>query len=329
MNKLKEKLKNLKSIMISFVNKNKKLVLIFTIILVLPVVLLIFTTFSPTNRNLKKLNSLAKEIEISNSNLNAAINENSINPEISKEVLTSNLVELERIKNEISTLDLSNLDKTQKALLQFVDININLYKISLDLYSNPKTDKLTKKIESYNTTLDLFLQEAYNLQKLGIVSMVSDNTVNFFKFTKNYFNTINEMNMLSDIQGKIKRSFLASLSSITSKFSKINEDLSPAIKDIYSNGRSTETLLSNINDNKDTLDKIKKEYFDLSIPEDAFTLQDSLANLINLYDIYINELELAINSNSKEKLENAYSKFEDFNNLYLNFLKDLEEYKYN
>lgn len=326
MEKISKKFLELKNIIKSFLSKNKKLSTILCVAILLPIVLLIFTSFSPTNRNLKKLNTLANEINLANDNLKLAINDNSINPEISKQVLSSNLIELERIKNELSTLDLTSLDTTQKAILKTLDTNINLFKISLELYTNPKTSRLEDKINEYNKNLDSFYKEVENISKLGVKNIISKDSESFFKFTKTYFQTLLEMNNLTQINNETKRNFITSLNGIITNFNKINEDLKPAIEDIYKNNRSLDTLITDIENKKNTLNKIKEEYFCLSVPEDALSLQKSIENLIDIYGLYITELKESISS-SLESSINACSKYDDFSKLYDKFLKDLDKYK--
>lgn len=314
---------------------NKKLIYLVAILILIPLLLLIGFKFTPKNRAISKLNNFINEINLCNETLKNAINDQSIETNDAVEILTSGILKLDSIKDNVDSTEMhDNIVDLKSSFKRTLDYNISLYEISLSILKDPKSKELSNKHTALSSTLELFSECSNNLELLGIQYNLNKNSKTFFLNIKNYSNALIKLNRDSDIVSMQKRDFLMEIENCISSLDSIKQDLKPAIDKVKSDGRSLTVIIDDINSKKSLLESIKKNISLLSIPQDAKSLFASLNENINSYSIYIFSLEkaVALNSttddNSSDSLyKDSYDKYKDFLTTFSRLKEQVISYK--
>lgn len=298
---------------------NKKLVYLIIALALIPLLLLVVSKFTPKNRTISKLNSFSNEINICNDTLKDAINDKSINTSNAIDILSSGILTLDSIKDNINSTEFNESYADLKASFKkTLDYNISLYEISLSILKDPKSNELSNKYTSLNSTLELFNECSTNLDALGINYTLSDYSKIFFLNMKYYTNALIKLNRDSDIINNQKRNYIMEIEKCLSSFEPIKQDLKPAIDKVKEDGRNLTVIIDDINAKKSSLESIKKSFNLLSIPENGRELYNSLSESINAFNVYIFALEKAVvldgsdNNKSDSLYSDAYDKYSSF-----------------
>lgn len=196
------------------------------------------------------------------------------------------------------------------------------------MYLSPDSKNLEKNLEEYKKTFSLFIESLKTLDVYGLNKITSDESISFFKNTCNYFDTVINLNTLSSIEKSSNRDFLLKLSSITTKFESIDEDLAPALADIKQTNRSLTPLLEDLDKKKNIFSKIEEEYYMLSIPESGFLTSNALEVCIQEYKLYLNSLTEAVSLDLIEKdVETAQKLYDEAFKSYATFIESYTNFK--
>ncbi|MGL4572133.1 MAG: hypothetical protein ACRCVJ_13830 [Clostridium sp.] len=315
------------------IKTNKKLFSATLAIITIPLILLIITKIMPSSINLRHINKFSKEISSINLYLAECISKESVDPEQSKKTLTDNITKLKDVQSKLSDLEVSSNASNTKALLdETLTNNISICEKAMSLYNNASTSELSSKLKDYNVNLEALKSLNKDLNALGVKSVASKDSLEFFEKTYKYFDTLIQINIMKDINSEKNSAYILAIDKMVSNFKEIDEDLRPAFNDIIKNNRDIHVLISDISNKKSTFENIKNDFYSLSIPEEGNELNSSLLQTINLYDIYINSMNDALDSyitdsNNNVNFENSFSKHADFITSLNNLCNKLESFK--
>lgn len=310
---------------------NKKLIYMTICILILPLLILTFMNLLPSNKQFKSLKKYGKEIVNCNYALEDALKDNSIDLNRSEDILSTQLINLNNIRNNISSLQVTEKNASAKdKLLDTADCNISLYELALILIRNPKDKDMITTYNKYYTTYELLKNNFDTLNALGITSNASENNINFFESSFNYFSTVLRLNKENNIRIDLNKAYSSSIEKCINGFNDISENLEPAYTKIKEDKRNLDSLLNDVKLKKSKFNEIKNSCYSISIPEDGNNLHSLLQDTLNYYDLYITSLEHSIiveqssksdtDKNISKNYENSFSKYNDF----LTSFKDLK-----
>ena len=312
-------------------NLNRKLIYLLGVLLIIPLIILLIINLTPANSNLRDLNKYGNEIATCNESLKDALDSTGINLNETEDILSTKLITLTEIKDNIVSLNVVEGKLNSKSkLLETLDYNISIYELCLSLIRNPKDKDIVNTYNSYYTSYSLCINNYDNLSLLGIKTKFPEDAINFFQASFNYFNILIKINRESDIRTDQNKAYVTSIKDCISSFDDIDEDLQPALSNIRAEKRSLDVLLTDIKIKKSKLNEIKNKSYSLTIPDKGNDCYNLLVNTINYYDLYITALEHSIvvekssstNENNKtiqENYNNSFSKYTDF----IKSLKDL------
>lgn len=315
---------------------NKTSFFIFLLSFIIFLSYLIIYKFSPDNKDLKNLNDICKVIEKSNYNLKDAIKDNTIDISCANNILCDNLVILNSSLDDLNRLSLesSTNDDLKNQLTDTLKSNIKLFELAKEILSNDSSKDISKIFNEYKLELDALKEKYESLKNSKLKITFPTKATDFFDCVTNYANTLIKISRDTDISFEQKRLFCLTLKKTIDSLDCISDNLEPIITDIYANNRSLDSLASDIQNKKSTLNTIKNESFKLSIPEDCTKYYEKLQETINSYDSYISSLSSAflihkasvnkfdmsdINSNYKD----ALSKYNDYKNVFAEFKEDI------
>ena len=317
---------------------NPKLITKISIIILIPFIILLIVNLTPSHRNIRQLNKICKSIESYNTSLKDAIDDKSINTEVTEELLTSNSIKLADINTELTKLNvISKNESIKQHIIETLSYNINLNNIILNIIRNPKNTNITLKYEEYCKNYELLLKGYENLKLIGLKAELPNSAKIFFENSSNLIGTIIKLNKEKNIELNQKKSYVSSLEECIDDFDVISEDIKPALDKIREDNRSLDVLLKDIKEKKSKFSDIKSKSYNLSIPEKGNNCYELLKDTLNYYDLYITSLEHSIiieksldskvDKNIDSSYLNSFSKYEDFIKSYNN-LKD-ELYSFN
>ncbi|MGL5649300.1 MAG: hypothetical protein ACRDDY_15780 [Clostridium sp.] len=316
--------------------ENFKALSFASIIILIPLILLIITKLNPKNSDFRQLNSISTEVYKMNSSLSSCIENDTVNTDKSKEILPLLSKDLDIAKQNVLVIQPStNNEKVKSALDTSLTLNINLVKQALSMYLSPDSDNLEKNLKEYKETFSLYIESLKNLDIYGLNKITSDESISFFKNTCTYFDTVINLNTLTDIKKTSERNFLLKLSPLLTKFDSLNEDLAPAITNIKENNKSLTPILEDLDKKKNIFSEIEEEYYMLSIPESGSLISNALEVCIQEYKLYLNTLNDAINLNLVEADNNlaqnlydeAFKSYNNFNTSYTNLKNEISNLK--
>lgn len=318
---------------------NKKLLYILGLVLIIPLIILVLINLFPKNKDITQLNTLCENIENCNNTLNTCLNDDKLDTSKSKDVFSNNILTLNNIKSQISSLALKDENNTviKEKTLEALDYNISLYDDGINLFKNQKNINLNDKFNDYKNTYTQLLKSYDTLDSLGIHISMSNEVKNYFESTFYYFNSIIKLTRDNDIKVNQKKSYVSNLDDCIKSFSDIDEDLKPALNKIREDNRNLDVLLQDLKDKKSKLNDIKNKTYCIAIPEDGMDCYDLLQDTINYYDLYITSLEHAImieetsnDSDDKESIEenytNSFAKYDDFQKSLKNLNSELDKF---
>lgn len=320
--------------LIQFIKDKKKLLICTLIILLIPIILLIITKITPSNRTLTKLNSIASDIEKTNISLGKTTLSKDFNTEVIKTELSSSIVTFKNLKDTLISIEVTekNINGKDK-LIELLDCNLSLCEQSLYFYNNPSSKSLSDKLKLYKKDLDSFKDILNYLNTLGITISLESST-EFFSRTYNYFQSLIQLNIINDITSEKISTFVLKVDDFITYLKEIDGDLKPALENIKENKRDINLLLDDVSKKVNSLNLIKDNLYMISIPEEGNLIYESLIEVVQLYEIYIKTLEETLindsnNNFSLKDYDNAFSKYSDYKTFLDKLCNDLDIFKRN
>lgn len=316
---------------IDYIKTKKMLFSIALIIILIPLILLIITKMTPSSRNIREINKLAKEVASINATLENSNDSDNVNSETAKNELSVAVVNLNKVKESLDTLEVSEtVTETKVKFNETLDYNIAFCEQALSMYMNQSSPSLDNKLKDYKGALDSFKESNNSLTKLRIDSLISEDSLEFFDKTYKYFDTLIQINIMKDITKEKNSTYMLSSDKLISKFKEIDDDLKPALEDIKKNNRDLNILLTDITNKKSIFENIKNDFYMLSVPEEATELHSSLLQSINTYESYINSFDDILDSDIASKDNpKGLDEYEASLSKYTEFIDSLETTKKN
>ncbi len=316
---------------IDYIKTKKMLFSIALIIILIPLILLIITKMTPSSRNIREINKLAKEVASINATLENSNDSDNVNSETAKNELSVAVVNLNKVKESLDTLEVSEtVTETKVKFNETLDYNIAFCEQALSMYMNQSSPSLDNKLKDYKSALDSFKESNNSLTKLRIDSLISEDSLEFFDKTYKYFDTLIQINIMKDITKEKNSTYMLSSDKLISKFKEIDDDLKPALEDIKKNNRDLNILLTDITNKKSIFENIKNDFYMLSVPEEATELHSSLLQSINTYESYINSFDDILDSDIASKDNpKGLDEYEASLSKYTEFIDSLETTKKN
>ncbi|WP_024615651.1 hypothetical protein [Clostridium sp. Ade.TY] len=316
--------------LLEYIKTKKKLVIIFLIIMLTPLILLIITKMTPSSRSIGKLNKFSKEISSINDTFKKSVQESGINTDSAKSSLSLAIVNLNNIKIPLETIDVPNeVNLAKEQLLTTLNLNISVCEQSLSIFMNPSNNKLNDKLSQYKSKLDEFKDNNLKLSNFRINKVISEDSLEFFDKSTSYFNTMIKINIMKDITKEKNSDYVLAVEKTLNKFLEIKEDLKPALEDIKNNNRSLYVLIEDLENKKLIFENIKNDLYTLSIPEEAIKIHDLLKETVKYYDTYYSSLETMLYKDLKETNKLPLSSYDECFNNYNKFITSFDTFTQN
>lgn len=305
--------------------------------LIMLLVSFIVLTLSFKNNDLHKLSMVSQEIYKVNKDLGSTINNNDFNFNDSIDIFEKNLVKLQKLNNSLENINVKDKNINLKnQLSSYIQSNIKLYESSISILNMQNPDKFSSL---YNDLLKseqniLINTDNFKNSKLNI-SFPEEANIFFIKLNQ-YVNNLFKRTREKDIIYSQKQDFLIEINSILSDFSYLKEDLQPIINNIKDTKRSLLILISDINTKRSKYLEIKETSYSMILPNGSQECHESLIEMLNSYEIYLNSIESSIKydiENSKvndNKLDtNINNNYKDSFDKYNTFLSCYDTLKNN
>jgi len=310
------------------INSNIKLLIIslFMFVFFSPIII----KYSPYNLQVKKLNIFIGEINQCNLSLTQSIQDKSIDSKLAEDLLTSGILNLNTINQDISSLSVMKQNELlKKNVLNSLSYNASLYEISLSLLTTSDVNNINTKLPEFSESLSLVENSSNTLNLLGLDSSFPIECKVFFENSSNYVTTVLKVTREKNVNSEQNKYFSQGLTECLSLFDNIDEDLKPALDKIKEDGRSLNVLVSDLKNKRSSLSTIKNKAYSLTIPEKGSILYKNFQNTITTYELYINSLQYSLitessSSCSSEIIAENYN--ESFDN-YNSFLASFQELK--
>lgn len=314
------------------INLNKKYLIAIICIILLPILILGFINLTPSRRNISKLNKIGNRIEACNKKLKRCYDNDEINSDITTETLTTQLLELSEVKNELESIDVTDKNSEIKSKLsETLNYNIALYQITLSIIKNPNSTDLITAFNEYTKTYELLKNNYDSLELLGLDIEFPNESEDFFSKSTRFINTLIKLNRENDIKTNQKTAYVSSLEDCISIFNDIEQDLRPALNKIREDDRSLDNLLIDVKDKKNKFNELKNKTYSLPIPENGNDCHQILQDTLNYYELYITSLEHSIivekTSTDKNNDENIRSNYDNSFEKYKDFVASLQDLK--
>lgn len=302
------------------------------------------TTYTDSSKNIIIKDTVNKEFEPYvtelidiNLTLKKCINGLTIDTKTSYTTLNENISALENLKDHVSSIVVAN--NTTPNLIPNLVLCIqnteDLFSYCINVLS------YTNNLSSAEITSEILLlkencMSSYEqLSSSGVYLNFPEESTIFFDNLISYLNTIDKLNKEQSIKTTKYNEYMKTLNTTANAFSKLLEDLQPAIEQIRNDNRSFDILLEDIKTKEDEFLNIKKNFNYSSIPEGCVSYYNCLNNIFKLYSTYLESLKIAViyeksslnyneNKNNIDKnYDNAYSKFEDVKTSFESLLNSL------
>lgn len=310
------------------INSNVNLLIISLLMLVFcsPIII----NYSPYSLQIKKLNIIISKINQCNLSLTQSVQDKSIDSDMAKNLLTSGIVKLDDINQEISSLPSMKQNELLKTkVMDALNYNTSLYEITLSLLKTSDLNSLSIKFPEYSNSLKLVEDSSNTLNILGLEPSFPIESKVFFENSSNYVTTVLKITREKDIKYEQNKYFSQGLNECLSLLDNIDEDLKPALAKIKEDGRSLEVLISDLKNKQSSLSSIKNKSYALTIPEEGSTIFKQFQDVLSTYEIYLNALKYSLitetSSSSSERIDENYNESFDKYDSYLVNVQDFKK----
>ena len=217
--------------------------------------------------NLSTYALIANNINSINSSLNNCIADTSLNTDAASSLLKNGLSDLDNCKTSLASLTSNNDSEISINLLKALDNTYDLYTYCLNYistYENYSLDELTANLDALkNNCIDSYSK----LSDEGISLNYNNSLENFLYAFVSHYSKLNQSKIQSELKNAQDAEFITKLSTISNNFSNLLEDLKPAVERIREENRSFDAILNDLNYKEDSLNSLKKDLTNISIPE--------------------------------------------------------------
>lgn len=307
--------------------------------------LLLFSLFflsynSKENRIKRDLNNLSKDLAEINLTLSSGIKNLTIDTDITKNILSNRLDDLNNILTSVSQVEevSQDISSTKSNLTTALNSTISLYSSNLLILSNPEAIKTIDDLEQFNTLKETCIINYSQLEHNKININFSDETLIYFNNFSNYMNTLIKINRDSAFKNTQTRNYINTLENYKNDISYLNEDLSIAINKVREDKRDLQVIIDDIYKKEETYNNLKEKVMFISIPEGCIEIYEALNEYLNSYSAYLNSIKEAViyekTTTDTDKLsdvinknyKNSTSKRDDVLETYNNYESKLKKF---
>lgn len=320
--------------MIKVEKKYLKFILPSILIIILIVLVLIVAL---KNSDINKLSKVSKEITSINSSLQSATTADSLDYDKTCDILKQNLSALNNVNSDLEQINLkkSSYEYLKKSLCDYTSLNVSLYNSALNILTSKTQNNFSELYNKLITDENNVFQASDKLTNTEVKLSFPNNSKSFFSKLNKYVNDLYKENRETDITRSQKLDFSLYLNNVISNFSTLKQDMQPALLKIREEHRDLSVLLQDINNKKSSFTTIKNGSYSVSIPSGAQDYYQSLEDMLNSYEVYINSLEKSVkteisepNSNDLESTyADSFDKYNSFLSYYDTFKNAITEYK--
>lgn len=324
--------------------KNKNIIIILSVFAFLLLVAAVFygTYYLAVGKSLSSYEGAVKtyvdKLNDLNNSTEAFIVGQTIDTEKIRKDLPAKITAMTKIKDsvqEIATTDKSKVDGDN--LLNGIDKNILIFKQINLILSNPNGNDLDKAgadLIKYKDDCNKY----YSLITLKKIKPLIDKTNALVDNTSSYVNELVRLKRDNEIIQKQNLDFIDNMESLIAKFIPIKIDYSEQLLNARANNSGFDQIISAINKNKASLDKLSQDFSNITVPSKAITCYKAFNTSLDDYNNYMDSLKYSINNEklSKNNLSSSLinelyasptSKYNDVIKDYSDFLKSYSDFK--
>lgn len=264
----------------------------------------------------KNMKTIVNSINKLNHNVETFYSQNQFNPKNMSDEIWINVKQLNNLKNKLESIEVPHRNKTSyNHLYKGLSSNISMYNYIIVLLNDPTNKNSTKTIDniksSYKTCKQSYSLFSTNKISINISKTIHDlinQCINYsYDEFKNHRDSEISQNQLLEFSNKIEMTF--------KKFSTIKKDYFSLLNKTRSNEVTYDELSEIVNKDLESLKKLNRDLYSLSIPEKQINLYNSLKSLLNDYEEYAENFKYTL-SIEKLKTKNNETNIENLNSLY-------------
>ena len=278
--------------------KDSKSILIITFSLLF---LILFSLFfieynSKESRIKRDLKDISNKLNEVNLNLSDAIKDLTIDTDISKNVLSTGIEDLNNLLILVSETEepSSDISLTKSNLKIAIESTISLYNYTLSILSDPKTINSIDVLDKFNLLKESSIVSYSELQHNKIDVVFSEESLKYFDNFYNYINTLIKINRDSEFKNTQTRDFINSLQKYKNDIGYLNEDLSIAINKVKEDKRDLQVIIDDIYKKEEIYNTIKENISFISVPEGCMEIYNYFNEYLNAYHAYLMSIKEAV-----------------------------------
>ena len=324
-----------------YFKEHKSIVIVSLTLLFLLLFSLFFLSYNSKENMIKRdFKNLSKDLAEINLTLSSGIKDLTIDTDITKNILSNGLDDLNDVLTSVSEIEEVSQDiaSAKSNLTTALNSTISLYSSNLLILSNPETIKAIDDLEQFSTLKETCIINYLELQHNKININFSDETLIYFNNFSNYMNTLIKINRDSAFKNTQTRNYINTLENYKNEISYLNEDLSIAINKVREDKRDLQVIIDDIYKKEETYNNLKENVMFISIPEGCIEIYEALNEYLNSYSAYLNSIKEAViyekTTKDTDKLsdvinknyKNSTSKRDDVLETYNNYESKLKKF---
>lgn len=278
---------------------------------------------------------IANKINYINCSLNNSISDDSINIKAASLLLENGIKDLNECKMSLEKISSNN--SISNKLINSINYTNSIYIYCLDYISTSEEISVDNLATNLDSLKDNCIDSYSQLLDEDISINYSSSLGKFLSTFVSHYSKLDQINIQNEIKNKQVSQFITSILNTTNEFSKLLEDLQPAIESIHEENRSFNVLLEDLNSKETTFNSLKRDITNISIPEGYLNYYNSLNDVFTLYSSYLNSIRTSVvyetSSSSYEKNKsiidrnytNSYKKYNEVIESFDEFLSLLKD----
>jgi len=255
--------------------------------------------------------------------------------------LSQSITSLENSYSRIKGLIVTNkYAEDHNNLVLGLKNNILMYKHILSIVNNPKNPDLSNLLAELEKNRNDCMNYYALVSIKGIKLSLPNESLEFLNNAIAYTEKQIRQNTDAQIALSQNRDFLLTFNDISNQFSQIKKDYMNTIIHSRNNVSGYENLLKELDNTENAIARIKTDLSNLTIPNDALSVYEAFAKVLDEYDTYIQNLKYSVKTEqlisisgltNNDKLNELYDTPEQqmqvVENDYKNFIRIYNEFE--
>lgn len=290
------------------------------------------------DKNYNKLTYVIADINEINATLKNCVDDLTIDTDVTIDILTTNISNLEEIKSSLSTYNNDETKEIISKIVSCIDSTELLYNYCINSLTAKNEVSLSEMVSEINDLTEDCLAKNSMLYSYNLKLEFTEDSIDFFNKLNSYLMTLDNVKKHQSIKDAQTNEFLKGFNLNVTEFSSILQDLQPAITKVREDNRSFDVILDDLKLKENNFLEIKRSLSILSVPENCATLYNQLTDTFTLYSNYLTTMRLAVvyeksstsyqenKRNIDKYYSNAYSKYSDVKTSLEILTKSLENF---